>query len=259
MRHDRMIPLFGILILLGGAATGSAQGTADSGQAWLTGIDAAERLPYSYAEIVETITTSSGNERELTMRAWTAANGDLELMAYTDPARVRGDKILLRDGGDNIWYYMHRRDVTRHFAGHTRRQSAMGSDFSYEDLSTGDMTKDYTARFRTFEVLDSTQCVKLMCVPTESGPSYDSLLLWASTADSLTRRIEYYDGDGLLKTLNLDDFQFVDGRKLAMRWEMVNDREGSRTVMTTTSMDLKTEPSPAMFTQRELSRPLTDK
>ena len=225
-----------------------------AGEDWLKRIDAAERVQHSYSEITQTITTSSGRERILQMRSWTAEMGDVVLMAYTAPARVRGDKILMRDGGDHIWYYMRRRDVTRHFSGHTRRQKAMGSDFSYQDLAMGDMTEDYTATVVTIEELDTTQCVKLRCTPTETGPSYDHLILWAAVADSLSRRIEYYDDEGLLKTLHLSDFRLIDGRQMAMRMEMINDREGSRTVMKTESMNLSEEPDPALFTKRSLTR-----
>lgn len=249
-----------ILMTLALAAVPSiGHAQADSGAAWLKAIDTVERLPSTYSEITQTITTSSGSERELKMRSWTADNGDLGLMACTDPARVRGDRILIRDGGDNIWYYMHRRDVTRHFTGHTRRQSAMGSDFSYEDLSTGDMTEDYTAELRGYENLDTLICVKLRCLPTDKGPSYDSLLIWAGIADSLSRKIEYYDGDGLLKTLYLSEFEIADGRKLSMHYEMVNDREGSRTVMQTDVIDLKDQPDLGLFTQQALTRALPKK
>lgn len=257
-KRSKPVP-FSLLLIILLAAPIAAHAQADSGAAWLKAIDTAERVPFTYSEITQTITTSSGSERELKMRSWTAENGDIGLMAYTGPARVRGDRILIRDGGDNIWYYMHRRDVTRHFTGHTRRQSAMGSDFSYEDLSTGDMTEDYTASLRGHESLDTTACVKLRCIPTDKGPSYDSLLIWASVADSLSRKIEYYDGDGLLKTLNLTQFEVVDGRKLSMRYEMVNDREGSHTVMQTDQMDLKDKPAAELFTMQALTRALPKK
>jgi hypothetical protein len=151
---------------------------------------------------------------------------------------------------------MHRRDVTRHFTGNTRRQKAMGSDFSYEDLSMGEMAEDYTAQLVGFETLDTTECVMLLCIPTESGPSYDSLMLWAGVTDSLSRKIMYYDDNDLLKTLYLSEFGVADGRKMAMRLEMVNDREGSRTVMQTVSINLKDALDPGMFTMQSLTRAL---
>jgi len=175
-------------------------------------------------------------------------------MAYDEPARVAGDKILMLDGGDNIWYYMRRRDVTRHFAGHTRNQSAMGSDFSYEDLAQGDLKEDYTAELRGEEELDGTMCVKLLAVPTPSGPSYDSLYIWASIDDKLSRLIEYFDDNERGKTLYLTEFQVIDGRKTPFKMEMINHREGSRTLMETVEISFADEPDPSLFTRAALTR-----
>ena len=219
------------------------------GTAWLKKIDAAERVPHSYGVIKQTITTTGGSERTLTMRVWTGDNGDVSLMVYTDPARVAGDKILQRDGGDNIWYYMKRRDVTRHFAGHTRRQSAMGSDFSYEDLAQGDLLEDYTAELLGFEELDGTECVRLKCTPTESGPSYKYILIWAGKEDAFSRLIEYYDDEGHIKTLYLKDFREIEGRKTPFTMDMRNHREDSHTIMTTESITYAKDPEDWMFTK----------
>jgi hypothetical protein len=206
----------------------------------------------------QTITTSGGSLRSFTIRTWSAQDGDVSLMAYVDPRRVAGDKILQLEGGDDFWYYMKRRDQTRHFAGHNRKQSAMGSDFSYEDMATGDLTEDYTAEVVGMEDLDGEATVKLRCVPTESGPSYDHLILWASTEDHLTRRIDYHDDGHHLKTLHLTDFQVVEGRKLAMNLEMVNHREGSSTTIETLEITFAREPDPTLFSVPALSSTIPD-
>ena len=245
--------LLGIVIAAGGAPAVFAQ---DDGAVWLARIDAAENVPHSYGVLRQTITTSGGSERAFTIRVWSAKDGDVSLMAYVDPRRVAGDRILQRDGGDQFWYYMKRRDVTRHFAGHNRKQSVMGSDFSYEDLAMGELSQDYTAAVLGSESVGGVETVKLRCVPTESGPSYDHLILWAGVEDNLTRRIEYYDAQRHLKTLLLDDVRVVEDRKLAMRWEMINEREGSRTVFETLEITFAEQPDASLFTQAALSRRL---
>jgi hypothetical protein len=226
----------------------------EDGTSWLQRVDAAERVPHSYGVMRQTITTSGGSLRTFTVRSWSAQNGDVSLMAYDEPARVAGDKILLLDGGDNIWYYMRRRDVTRHFAGHTRNQSAMGSDFSYEDLAQGDLVEDYAAEVMGQEEVDGVLCVRLRAVPTPTGPSYDSLFIWASVDDHFTRRIEYYESDELFKTLFLTEWQVVEDRKTPFKMEMVNHREGSRTLMETVEITFADEPDPSLFTSAALTR-----
>ncbi len=223
---------------------------------WLQRIEDAEKVPHSYSVVRQTITTSSGALRTLTFRSWAAQSGDVGLMAYTEPRRVAGDKILQLNGGDDIWYYMKRRDTTRHFAGHTRRQSAMGSDFSYEDLAMGDFTEDYTGEVLGFEEINGVRSVKLKCTPTEGGPSYDYIIVWAGSEDRLSRRIAYYDDGNHLKTLYITNFREVEGRTTAFHMEMVNHRENSRTLLETVEITFEREPDPLLFTMAALSRPL---
>lgn len=242
------------LLVLAAMALSQPASSQEDGAAWLQRIDDAERVPHSYGVMRQTITTSGGSLRTFTVRSWSAQNGDASLMAYDEPARVAGDKILMLEGGDNIWYYMKRRDVTRHFTGHTRRQSAMGSDFSYEDLAQGDLTEDYTAEVVGHEDVDGEPCIRLLAIPTPNGPSYDSLTILASTRDNLSRQIEYYDDDEHLKTLYLTEIEIIEGRTTALRMEMVNHREGSRTLMETVEITFAEEPDPSLFTRAALTR-----
>jgi outer membrane lipoprotein-sorting protein len=228
----------------------------ENAAAWLQRIEDAERVPHSYSVMRQTITTSSGALRTVTFRSWTAQGGDVGLMTYLEPRRVAGDKILQFDGGDDIWYYMQRRDTTRHFAGHARRQSGMGSDFSYEDLAAGDFTDDYTGEVLGYEEIDGVRCVRLKCTPTDSGPSYDHIIIWAGEEDALSRRIAYYDEGNHLKTLDLTDFRQVEGRTTAFLLEMVNHRENSKTVLETVEITYAEEPGPSLFTMAALSRPI---
>jgi hypothetical protein len=234
----------------------SISNAQQTGAEWMKRIENVERVDHSYSVMRQTITTSTGAERTFTIRSWSAQEGDVGLMAYVGPARVAGDKILQLNGGDDIWYYMKRRDLTRHFAGHTRRQSAQGSDFSYEDMASGDFSEDYTAEIVGSERLEGVECIKLKCTPTPDGPSYDYIILWAGMDDALTRRIEYYDEGEHLKTLTLSEFQEVEGRTVAMRFEMVSHQKNSRTLMEMTEITFAREPDPSMFTMAALTRPI---
>lgn len=228
----------------------------ETGAEWIERIENVEKIDHSYGVMRQTITTSTGAQRTFTLRSWSAQEGKVGLTVYVEPARVAGDKILQLNGGDDIWYYMKRRDITRHFAGHTRRQSAQGSDFSYEDMASGDFSEDYTAEIMGQERLEGIECVKLKCTPTPDGPSYEYILLWAGLEDALTRQIEYYDGGVHLKTLYMSDFQEIEGRTVSMRFEMVSHEKNSKTLMEMIEMTFAQEPDPSMFTMGALARPI---
>ncbi len=245
--------LFATSVILLSILPGSLQAQED-GTVWLKRIDDAERTYHSFGILEQTITTSSGGVRTFQMRSWSDEDGNVSLMEYTAPVRVKGDKILQRDGGDNIWYYMNRQDVIRHFTGHARRQSANGSDFSYEDMATGDLIEDYTAELLSNEVIDHIDCVKLKLTPTETGPSYDYLVLWAGLDDAFTRKIDYYADGELLKTLLVSDFREIEERKYPFRMEMTNHQEGSSTVIAYKQLTFAKKPESWIFTKEALSR-----
>ncbi len=227
---------------------------ADEGTVWLHKIAEAEKVDHSVSTGTQTITTTTGKERTFETKSWSAEEGDIGLTEYLSPSRVKGDKILIRDAGDNIWYYMKRRDVTRHFTGNQRKQKAMGSDFSYEDMAMGDFEEDYTPEFLGFEDIDGTRCVKLKCVPTESGPSYDHIIIFADEENSLTRQIDYFDENGHLKSLFLTEFTVFGSHTVATNILMVSHREGSQTKMTIDTIDFDSPPSSSIFTKDALSR-----
>jgi len=98
--------------------------------------------------------------------------------------------------------------------------------------------------------------VKLKCTPTPSGPSYEYILIWAGVDDALSRKIEYYDEGTHLKTLFITEFTEIEGRTVALKYEMVSHQKESRTVMETVEITFSVEPDPSLFTQGGLTRPL---
>jgi predicted exporter len=79
MNRTKSAATVGILLLalMMGAVTVKAQG-ADEGSQWLKKIDDAERVDHSFGTFSQTITTSTGNQRTLKAKAWSAENGDLQ-------------------------------------------------------------------------------------------------------------------------------------------------------------------------------------
>jgi outer membrane lipoprotein-sorting protein len=217
-------------------------------------IDATERVRSSRGSMRQVITTSGGAERTLEMEAWSRDRNDKQLVVYTAPRRVAGDKILMLNQGDDIWFYTPRTDRVRHLASHARRQKVQGSDFAYEDMAGGSIEEDYTFALLGQEDVDDTPCYKLELVPTDSGPHYSRLILWADRERYLTRRIDYYEEDDLLKRLTTDDVRQIDGQWVAMRMVMENLREGGRTVMETREIEFDVDLPDQLFTTGGLRR-----
>lgn len=217
-------------------------------------IDRAERVASSEGIVKQTIMTSGGKKRTLEMKAYSRDQNDKQLMIYTGPKRVKGDKILMLNDGNDIWFYTPKTDRVRHLASHARRQKVQGSDFAYEDMAGGSIEADYTYTLLGQEKVEDAQCYKFELIPTQTGPHYSRLILWADKEKFITRRIDYYEDGELLKRLKAFDFKLVDKHWVAMRLVMSNLQEGGETVMEIEEIKFDIQLKDDLFTTRNLKR-----
>jgi outer membrane lipoprotein-sorting protein len=206
-------------------------------------------------KIDATVTPSRGQKRTLYATAYSVDEMDKQLIVYTGPARIKGDKILMLDDGEDIYFYTPRTDRVRHLASHAKRQKMMGSDFSYEDVAGGELDKKYTYQLLGEEKIEGVRCYKFELVPTESGPHYSKLILWADKERFVSIRIDYYDmADVVLKRLVLSDYDTVDGHLFPKKMVMRNLKEGGETVMETVEARFGIALPAELFKTRNLKR-----
>ena len=217
-------------------------------------IDATERVAASQGTYRQVITTSGGEKRTLEMQGYSRDRNDKQLMVYTAPRRVEGDKILMLNEGDDIWFYTPKTDRVRHLASHAKRRRVQGSDFAYEDMAGGSIEEDYAYRLLGEEAIEKVTCYKLELIPTESGPHYSKLIMWAEKERFVSRRIDYFEDGKLLKRLTTDDVRQIDGHWYPMRMVMRNLREGGETVMETVEIRFDVKLADELFTTRSLKR-----
>jgi len=217
-------------------------------------IDATERLASSEGVFEQTIITSGGKKRTLKAKMYSRDRNDKQLMIYIDPRRVKGDKILMLNEGDDIWFYTPKTDRVRHLASHARRRKVQGSDFAYEDMAGGSIEEDYACKLLGEGEVDEVVCYQLELIPTESGPHYSKLILWAEKEKFVTRRIDYYEEGELLKRLTTGDVRRIDGHWYPMEMVMRNLQEGGETGMKTVEMQFDVELADELFTTQALKR-----
>ena len=70
-----------------------------------------ERVASSKSTGKQIITTSGGQKRTLDFESFSRDDNEKQLIVYTGPERVAGDKILLRDDGNEVWFYTPKTDT----------------------------------------------------------------------------------------------------------------------------------------------------
>jgi outer membrane lipoprotein-sorting protein len=138
------------------------------------------------------------------------------LLAFTN-AEERGQKILRLK--DEIYLYFPEAEEVVRLQGAALKESVLGSDFSYEDLTGEKSLLDlYEVRLAGRELLEGREQFLLELKARSRGVAYPAQKLWVDVEEYLPRRAEYYALSGrLLKTLEVLEVRQVAGRSVMSR------------------------------------------
>jgi len=211
----------------------------------------------STAIMTQTITTSSGKQRTFEFEMFTANEGEKTLMRYLKPSAARGQAFLMLNNADDIWTYFPRTKRVRKLSSSSKNQKVQGSDFSFEDMGSGDSWKtEYISNNLGTEKYDGTDCWKLesIGIPDEN-PSYPKMEVYMRKVDFYPIKIDYFnENDFVEKTLLMSDVKEIEGVPTAMQMTMKNHLEGTETTMQTLSTSYSWEPTANFFSERTLKK-----
>ena len=222
-------------------------------------VDDLMNQPSSYAKAKMTIITSSGKERTFEYDSWSKNKGEKNLMRYLAPHRVKDQATLMLNNADDIWMYFPRTNRVRKLASHAKKQKMEGSDFSYEDMGSGDsFLKDYTSKKMDDQKIDNADCYQVELIrKSDSDVSYSRLILFVRKDNFVPIRILYYDEDDtskLLKELTQSHIEVIQNIPTAMFLDMKNESDNTHTTMELESIKYNLDLDDAMFTERGLKK-----
>jgi len=159
----------------------------------------------SYSKSKMTITTTSGQKRTFISESWTKDKGEKNLVRYLEPVRVKDQAILMLNNADDIWMFFPRTQRVRKLATHAKKQKMQGSDFSYEDMGSGEtFINDFEAERLEDEQKQGFDCYKVKLTRKPGiDISYVQMIIWVRKDNFVPVVIDYYDEDAperVLKT-----------------------------------------------------------
>ena len=213
----------------------------------------------SYGKSKMTIVTTSGQKRTFVQESWSKDKGEKNLVRYLEPRRVKDQAVLMLNHANDIWMFFPRTQRVRKLATHAKKQKMQGSDFSYEDMGSGDaFIDDFTSKRLEDEQKEGQDCYKLELIrKQESGSSYSRLIMWIIKENFLPVVIDYYDEKDptyLLKTMVASDFRVIDGIPTSMKVVMFNQNDNTQTEMEILEMKYNITLTDDMFTERSLKK-----
>jgi len=186
------------------------------------------------------------------------------LVRFSTPADIKGTGFLQiehSEGDDDQWIYLPALKKSRRLVANNKKDSFVGSDFSYGDISLPkvDLWKHTLLRS---EKVGPDDCYVIESVPVDetvkANSGYSRKVSWISQADFFERKVDYYDlGGRLLKTQTVGKVEVVEpdkGRAFACHREMINHQTGHRTVFDVDQIDPHPAAPDDLFTTRYIER-----
>lgn len=122
-------------------------------------------------------------------------DGDKTLMIFDSPPDVRGTAFLSfshKKGSDDQWIYLPALKRVKRVSSANKSGSFMGSEFTYEDLSSSEIEK-YTYRYLRDEVYKKRKCFVVERYPVDKNSGYKRQVVWMDQNEFIPWKINYYD------------------------------------------------------------------
>jgi outer membrane lipoprotein-sorting protein len=191
-------PLIPFLIAIANAAMGLT-----NEQVSIKAFDATSNYISATAEMDMVLKDANGNlnSRNLTMKQLEGEQGNKTLLEFNAPADVKGTKLLTYehiDSNDDQWMYLPSLKKVKRIISSNKSGSFMGTEFSYEDLSSQHHKKfSYSGNAEEVK-LAGQKVYKSLRTPKDENSGYSQELVWVEPKNFLIQRIDYYDHGGNL-------------------------------------------------------------
>jgi hypothetical protein len=186
------------------------------------------------------------------------------LVQFSLPNDIKGTGFLQiehSEADDDQWIYLPALKKSRRLVANNKKDSFVGSDFSYGDISLPKVNL-YRHTLLRSEVVDAHECYAVESVPVDdtvkANSGYSRKVTWVRADDFLEAKVEYYDLAGrLLKTQIVKNHKVLEpdtGRGFALYREMTNHQTGHKTILRFDRTESGVEAADELFTTRSIER-----
>ena len=159
-----------------------------------------------------------GQESKRNIRGKTleiTGDGDKSINIFDTPRDIKGTAFLSYTHAleaDEQWLYLPALKRVKRISSNNKSGPFMGSEFSYEDLSSQEVEK-YTYKLLREEIIEGRECFVIERTPVYKHSGYTKLITWLDKTMYQPIKIEFYDRKkALLKTLTYSGYQQYEGQ-----------------------------------------------
>lgn len=185
-------------------------------------------------------------------------DGDKGIVIFDEPKDIRGTALLThshKTGDDDQWLYLPAVKRVKRIASRNKSGPFMGSEFSYEDLSSQEIEK-YTYNLLREETVNGEPGYVLERFPVDENSGYTKQVVYLDQSELRIHKVEYYDRkQSHLKTLEMTDYKvYLDKYWRPHTLDMVNHQTGKSTTLSWETIEFRTGAKDSDFTEAALRR-----
>jgi hypothetical protein len=175
--------------------------------------------------------------RVLEQRSKDGPKGSRTVIEFFEPKSVAGTRFLTMENGtggnDQKIFQPELGDRIRRIAASQGSQSFMGTDLTYDDISSADRdTSLDTHTLLREEPLNGISCYVIESTPKDSKYQYAKMISWIGKDNKVTYKIELYNKkNAVVKTLETLELKDVSGRLTPMKSKMSDVSKGTSTTI----------------------------
>jgi len=188
------------------------------------------------SRMVITAKNGTTTERKIDQYSKDGPNGARTVIVFQSPASVAGTRFLTMDtagGGSDQWIFLPSLGRVRRIAASESGGSFMGTDFSYDDISSMDreLSLDTHTLLRE-ETLNGKSCYVVQSVPKDNTYQYSKTISWIDKTGFLIYKSEMYNRRGeMVKVMEMTDFKDAQGRLTPMQTKISTVGAGTSTTI----------------------------
>ncbi len=267
-----VIVTVGLAVFVAAATALGAGGTATPARAAAepTGLEIMEHVNRDHkasdekasAEMIIQGKGRTPRKRKVTMWFANVEGGDDDklLVRFVAPADIKGTGLLTIERGEDEdqWLFLPALRKTRRIASGSKSERFAGTDFTYEDMRTEELSQN------AYKLLRSEELLGQACWVVEAQPSsekrkkesaYARRVIWVRKDHYLPIRVEFWDDrDRKVKRLDNGDWREVEGKWRFHKAIMEDFVRGSQTLMRYSERDIAPGLEDRLFTKGELER-----
>lgn len=221
------------------------------------GIDTRKEPADMKMSLTMTLTNRQGKTRASQIRSVSKGRSKKQIIWFLSPPDDKGVAFLKiehpgRDDEMRLWLPAFNK--VRLITAKAKADSFMGSDISYEDMTTREL-EEYTYKLLGEEKADGRDCYVLESTPKpEINSAYSKVVSWVTKDDFSVVKEDFYDRSGTLKKKKTVKLQSIKGYTVSLEIYVEDIQKAHSTVLRFEETELDTGVGDELFQEKNLKR-----